>query len=515
MLIEFPVLTLIVFLPAVGALLTYAVGASDRAARAVALGVSLVVAALATLLLLGRLWPDGVQLLAYTVPGTTPDLTRTYHAVEFLPWVPQVGVNYILGADDLSIVLVFLNCLLTPLALAFSWDEHHRVAAFFAMFLFMETTINGVFLSLDLFQFVVFWEVGLVPMYFIIALWGGPRRRYAAIKFFMYTFLASVPLLLAVFAFYLYAGTFDMRTIIATTPVPVGAIGQIMFVALLVAFGTKLPTWPFHTWLPDAHVEAPTGGSVLLAGILLKLGGYGLIRFNVQMLPDASVDMYWLLALLGVASILYGAIVCLAQDDLKRLVAFSSVSHMGFVTLGIAAGVYGYTQTGLGRGAVLGLTGAIFQMFAHGLISAALFMVAGSLGHKIGTRNISELGGIAKRAPRMAAFMMIAFLASLGLPGLVGFVAEYAVFLGVYAAFGLWVFVPILAVVFTAAYYIWAMQRALFGPLNPRWETLPDLERFEVAPLAVLAASFALFGIVPIVLMDLLTSWSGSILGGL
>ena len=515
MLIEFPILTLIVFLPAIGALLTYTFGSSDRVARGIALAVSLVVAGLGALLLLGRLWPDMVQLLAYTYPGVTPELTRTYYAVEALPWVPQVNVNYILGADELSIVLVFLNCILTPLALAISWDEHHRVPEFFAMFLFMETTINGVFLSLDLFQFIIFWEVGLVPMYFIIAVWGGPRRKYAAIKFFMYTFLASVPLLLSIFAFYFYAGTFDMRAIIATAPIPVGAIGQLMFVALLIAFGTKLPTWPLHTWLPDAHVEAPTGGSVLLAGILLKLGGYGLIRFNVQMLPQAAIDMYWLLAIVGIVSILYGAMVCIAQDDLKRLVAFSSVSHMGFVTLGIAAGVYGYTQAGLGRGAVLGFTGAIFQMFAHGLVAAALFMIAGSLGHKIGTRNISELGGIAKRAPRMATFLMISFLASLGLPGLVGFVAEYAVFLGVYAAFGLWVIVPVLTVIITAAYFIWAMQRAIFGPLNPRWENMPDLQRFEVAPLAVLAASFALFGILPIILLDLLTSWSSGILGGL
>src|SRR2546428_343151 len=324
-----------------------------------------------------------------------------------------------MGADELSVVLVFLNALLTPLALAISWDEHHRVPAFFAMFLFMETTINGVFLSLDLFQFFVFWEVGLIPMCFLIAVWGGPRKKYAAIKFFMYPFLASLPLLVAIFAFYFSSNphTFDMRQIIATTPIPAGTIGDLMFVALLIAFGTKLATWPLHTWLPDAHVEAPTGGSVILAGVLLKLGGYGLIRFNVQMIPQAAVDMYWLLALAGVISILYGAVVCLAQDDLKRLVAFSSVSHMGFVTLGIAAGVYGFTVSG--RGAVLGFSGAIFQMFAHGLVSAALFMVAGSLGHKIGTRNISELGGIAKRAPRMATFMMISFTASLGFPGVV------------------------------------------------------------------------------------------------
>jgi NADH-quinone oxidoreductase subunit M len=512
MLIDFSILSLIVFLPAVGALISYIAG-SARAARWIALGVSLIVLGLASLLLAGFLWPDAVVLPKMVTAGA-----HTYYAVEKAPWVPQIGVQYILGADELSVVLVFLNALLTPLALAISWDEHARVTEFFAMFLFMETTISGVFLSLDLFQFLVFWEVGLVPMYFLIAVWGGPRRRYAAIKFFLYTFLASLPLLLVVFAFYFYSTphTFDMTAIIASAPIPPGPVADLAFVALLIAFGTKLPTWPLHTWLPDAHVEAPTGGSVILAGVLLKLGGYGLIRFNVQMLPSAAIDMYWLLAAVGIISILYGALVCIAQDDLKRLVAFSSVSHMGFVTLGIAAGVYGFTSAGgAGRGAVLGFSGAIFQMFAHGLVSAALFMVAGSLGHKIGTRNISELGGIAKRAPWMATFMMISFMASLGLPGLVGFVAEFSVFVGVYAAFGLLVFVPILTVVLTAAYYIWAMQRAIFGPLNPRWESMPDLHRFEVAPLAVLTASFALFGILPILVFNFLSTWSQGILGGL
>ena len=510
MLLDFPILTLVVLLPGIGAVFTY-LTSSDKAARAVALGFSLVVLGLATVLLLGFVWPDLVSLPTFVNGG------HVYYAVEKSPWVsiPTLNVNYFLGADELSVVLVFLNSLLTPLALAISWDEHHRVAAFFAMFLFMETTINGVFLSLDLFQFLIFWEVGLVPMYFLIAVWGGPRRRYAAIKFFLYTFLASLPLLLAVFAFYFYSvpHTFDMTEIIKTSPIPPGLVGDLMFVALLIAFGTKLPTWPLHTWLPDAHVEAPTGGSVILAGVLLKLGGYGLIRFNVQMIPRAALDMWWLLAAAGIISILYGAVVCLAQDDLKRLVAFSSVSHMGFVTLGIAAGVYGFTING--RGAVLGFTGAIFQMFAHGLVSAALFMVAGSLGHKLGTRNISELGGIAKKAPWMATFLMISFMASLGLPGLVGFVAEFSVFIGVYAAFGLLVFVPILTVILTAAYYIWAMQRAIFGPPNPKWDTMPDLHGFEVAPLAVLTASFAVFGILPIVIMGLISNWAQGILGGL
>src|SRR5204862_195479 len=299
MIIDHPILTLIVFLPALGAMLCYVTG-SPGAARGVALATSLVVLGLATLLLAGFLWPDAIVLSKVTTPGS-----HTYFAVEKSPWVPTLNVNYFFGADELSVILVFLNALLTPLALAISWDEHARVPEFFAMFLFMETTISGVFLSLDLFQFLVFWEVGLVPMYFLIAVWGGPRRRYAAIKFFLYTFLASLPLLVAV----------------------------------------------------------------------------------------------------------------------------SSVSHMGFVTLGIAAGVYGFSAGGgYGRGAVLGFSGAIFQMFAHGLVSAALFMVAGSLGHKIGTRNISDLGGIAKKAPRFATFMMVSFLASLGLPGLVGFVAELSVF---------------------------------------------------------------------------------------
>lgn len=504
MLLDFPVLSLIVFLPVVGAVVAYLGGVSRRAARGIALAFSLVVLGLSSVVLLTFFLPDVVAL---------PPPQDGFYAVERAPWVPQVGVQYLLGVDELSIVLVFLNALLTPLALAISWDEKHRVPEFFAMFLFMEATINGVFLSLDLFLFLIFWEVGLVPMYFIIAVWGGPRRTHAAIKFFMYTFLASLPLLVAIFAFVFYGGTFDMIRIIRDGLGPVGAIGELMFVGLVVAFGTKLPTWPLHTWLPDAHVEAPTGGSVLLAGVLLKLGGYGLVRFNVQMLPDAASTMWWVLAALGTISILYGAVVCLAQDDLKRLVAFSSVSHMGFVTLGIAAGVYGAQLAGAEPGALLGLSGAIFQLFAHGLVSAALFMIAGSLGHTIGTRNISELGGIAKRVPKLATFMMIAFLASLGLPGLVGFVAEFTTLLGVYAAFGLWVFVPILAVVLTAAYYIWAMQRAIFGPINPRWEDMPDLHRFEVAPLAVLTASFAVFGIFPVFFYDLITRWAAGVLG--
>src|SRR5437870_13254436 len=284
MLVDFPILTLIVFLPALGALLSY-VAASARAARWIALGFSLIVLGLASLLLVGFLWTDAVTLPKMVTPGA-----HTYYAAERSPWVPTLNVNYFLGADELSVVLIFLNALLTPLALAISWDEKTRVPEFFAMFLFMETTISGVFLSLDLFQFLVFWEVGLVPMYFLIAIWGGPRRRYAGMKFFLYTFLASLPLLLVVFAFYFYSNphTFDMTAIIASAPIPPGPIADLAFVALLVAFGTKLPPWPLPPCLPHAPAEAPAGGSALLPAPLRTLRADGVLRRGAPPRPPVS-----------------------------------------------------------------------------------------------------------------------------------------------------------------------------------------------------------------------------------
>ena len=508
--LDLPILSVMLVVPALGAVIVYVAGRTDKNARIIALAISFIPLVLSVVLLLGFFPATGVGLASFTPPGSP----LAYRAYESASWFPQASVTYTVGVDELSVPLVFLTALLTTLALIINWDERHRVREFYAMFLLMETTILGVFVSLDFFLFFLFWEVGLVPMYFIIAVWGGPRKQYASLKFFLYTFLASVPVLIGIFAFYFYGQTFNMVQLIERarggTLIPAGTVQNILFVALLAGFGTKLPTWPLHTWLPDAHVEAPTGGSVILAGVLLKLGGYALIRVNVQMLPQGSQDMYWVAAILGGVSILYGAIVCLAQDDLKRLVAYSSVSHMGFVTLGIAAGIVARTTTG----GLLGMSGAVFQMFAHGIVSAALFMIAGSLGHKAGTRNISELGGIAAVTPRISAFMMIAFLASLGLPGLVGFVAELSVFLGTYAAFGLLVLIPILTVVFTGAYYIWAMQRAIFGPLNPRWKDLEDAHTYEAVPLAVLTVLFAVFGILPFLFLDMTVSWAARVLGG-
>jgi len=506
--LEFPLLSALLVIPLVGAVATY-LTPQDKWARWVAMAFSLVPLALSSLLLLAFLGPDPMVTLATSADGR-------YLAWEEAAWIPQVNVDYRLGVDGLSILLVFLTTLLTPLALAVSWDEKKRVREFFALFLFMEVTILGVFVSLDFFLFFLFWEAGLVPMYFLIAVWGGPRRRYAAIKFFLYTQAASLLVLLGIFALYFYGGnTFDMTELIRNpaTRVPAGVIQNFLFLGFLVGFGAKLPTFPLHTWLPDAHVEAPTGGSVMLAGILLKLGGYGLFRVNVQMLPDAARELAWLVALLGIVSILYGAIACIAQEDLKRLVALSSVSHMGFVTLGLAAGVSGSGGGEVNPAILTGYSGAVFQLFAHGLISAALFMLAGSLGHRLGTRNISDLGGIARTNPLTTTFLMIAFLASLGLPGLVGFVAEISIFIGTYAAFSWWVILPILSVVLTAAYYLWAAQRAVFGPLNPRWEKAPDLHRFEVVPLAILSVLFVIFGIFTFWFFQIVHTWSAATLG--
>jgi NADH-quinone oxidoreductase subunit M len=521
---EIPLLSMILLLPVAGALAVLPLGRHPLAAKVVYMAFTLTSLAFAVVLLMGFLPRDGPLLDL----GGDPYSPGRFRAFEEYPWVPQVQVFYRLGVDELSFSLVFLTALLFPLAGLVHWNDGYRVRDFLVMFLLLETTILGVFMALDFILFFVFWELQLAPMYFIIAIWGGPRRRYAALKFFLFTQAASLLVFLGIFAFFAYQGglaspdAFNMVVFTLRSPIPV-PLQDLLFIAFLIGFGTKLPMVPLHTWLLDAHVEAPTGGSVILAGVLLKMGGYGLVRVNFQMLAEAAVNLWWLLVVLGVVSVLYGAFISLAQDDLKRLVAASSISHMGLVLLGVGAAAHAFATQTVGPTLVQGaappagvpgsfaLSGAVFEMFAHGLISAALFIAAGALGHVLGTRDISKLGGLLNSMPRLGGFTMIAFLASLGLPGLVGFAAEFMVFAGTYEAVGIWVLVPISMVVWTAAYYIWAFQRAFHGPPIETAGHPHDIHANDVVPLAVLTALAVLFGVAPFLFTDFIVDWAAEV----
>jgi proton-translocating NADH-quinone oxidoreductase chain M len=491
-----PILSLLVLVPLIGTFATFALGTTPKVAKYIALVFSGITLVLTTLVLMN---------FSLSAP-----LGTEFQFEENVVWISQLGINYHLGVDGIAIPMVFLSALLVFLAILFSWDVEERTREYMGLMLILEVGVLGVFMSLDYFLFYIFWEVVLIPMYFLIAIWGGPNRAYASIKFFIYTHVASLIMLLGIFALYfsaaplLPAPSFGMMEI-ASVAGDFGHVLQVtIYAALLFGFIVKMPMVPFHTWLPDAHVQAPTAGSVLLAGLLLKMGSYGIIRVCVFTFPDITIDIQVLLAVIGVVSIIYGAFACLAQTDLKKMVAYSSISHMGIVLLGIA------TMTDLGMAA------AVFQMFAHGLITAVLFMTAGMFQHKVGTREIPLLGGLAPKMPIVASVMMIGFLASLGLPGLIGFLAELSVFTATYDWAGLWVIVPIASVALTAAYYIWAMQRSIFGDLTTKIDTkhIHDAYWFETVPLAALIGLITLFGIYPRLVMDIIVPSIPRILTG-
>jgi len=477
------ILTLLILVPLIGAVLTFFTGKNEKAARMLPIIFSATTLVLATLMLLGFDFGNaGINNYQYT---------------EQYDWVPSLGITYHLGVDGISVPMVWLTALLCFLAILFSWDVKNRTKEYMGLMLVLEVGVMGVFMTLDFFLFYIFWEIVLIPMFFLISIWGGPRREYAAIKFFIYTHIASLVLLLAIFAMYFVAGgtSFDMIYIQQQGMSWALEFQVMMFLALFFGFGVKMPIVPFHTWLPDAHVEAPTAGSVLLAGLLLKMGAYGLIRVAIPTLPAGARELQWLIIIVAIVSILYGALASLAQKDLKKMVAFSSISHMGIVLLGFAT----FSAVGIAAG--------VFQMFAHGLITAVLFMVCGVAQHIAGTREIPKLGGLAHKMPWYATFMMIGFLASLGLPGLVGFAAEMPVFFSYGFMNGEWnwlILIPIASVVITAAYYIWSMQRVLFGPLTEKIDThhLHDVSWFEAAPLAVLCIFIIFFGLQPGLIYD-------------
>jgi proton-translocating NADH-quinone oxidoreductase chain M len=494
---DIPILSLLIVIPVIGAILTFALGSHNKAAKYVALGFAAATLVLATVL-----------LFAFNY-GAFTDLNQ-YQFMEDYTWISSLGIHWIVGIDGISIPMVWLSALLCFLAILFSWDVENRTREYMALMLVLEVGVMGVFMSLDFFMFYIFWELVLIPMFFLIAVWGGPRREYAAIKFFIYTHVASLVMLLAIFALYFTAGlnSFSMIAIQGQNGIFTTAFQVIVFAALFFGFGVKMPVFPFHTWLPDAHVEAPTAGSVLLAGLLLKMGSYGIIRVALPILPQGAQDLQWLLIVVAILSIMYGAFASLAQRDLKKMVAFSSISHMGMVLLGIAT---------LGT---IGITAAVFQMFAHGLITAVLFMVCGVVQHKAGTREIAKLGGLATRLPWLATFMMIGFMASLGLPGLIGFAAEFSIFTATWIHWTYLLLIPIASVAITAAYYIWSMQRTLFGPLTDRIDTahLHDVNWYETVPLAVLCAFIILFGLYPSLIWNVIgptATQLGHLFGGL
>lgn len=474
----FPFLSVIVFTPLAGALVgLFFPAGRDRLIKGWAAAVSAV-----PLLLAALLWP----MARAAGPG--------FHFVERHDWVPAAGISYYLGVDGVSFALLALSAFIFPIAVVAAWGIQERVKEFFTLVLILETAVLGVFAALDYILFYVFWEAVLIPMYFLIAIWGGPRREYAAIKFLIYTMVGSLFMLVAIIALYIATGaeTFAMDTIARRAPAMVPQSWRFwIFLGLFLGFAVKVPVWPFHTWLPDAHVEAPTPISVILAALLLKMGTYGLVRVSQPTLPDAAVAFAGTMAVLGVVNIIYGALAAMAQADFKKLVAYSSVSHMGYVLLGLAANT------------PEAVNASVFQMVSHGLISAMLFLLVGVFYDRTHTREMARLHGMYLAAPTAGVILAFAGLANLGLPGLSGFVGEFFTLLGALPVFPALVYLALIGVVFTAAFNLLMMHRVLMGRPREEFSLLPDASAREMFTLVPLMAAILLLGVWPAALVGL------------
>jgi NADH-quinone oxidoreductase subunit M len=474
---NWPLLSVVTFLPLVGALTLVFTGgdeaATARRARYTALWTTLVTFAVSILIPLNFTLAD---------PG--------FQLVENHEWLGGLA-SYKLGVDGISMPLVMLTTFLMPICILASWHVDKRVKEYMIAFLVLETLMIGVFVALDLVLFYVLFEAGLIPMFLIIGIWGGPRRVYASFKFFLYTLLGSVLMLLAIIAMYWHAGTTDIVALLAKPDTFPAEMQTWLWLAFFASFAVKMPMWPVHTWLPDAHVEAPTAGSVILAAILLKMGGYGFLRFSLPMFPDASLYFQNFVYVLSVVAIIYTSLVALMQEDMKKLIAYSSVAHMGFVTMGI----FSMTRQGI--------DGAMFQMISHGLVSGALFLCVGVIYDRMHTREIAAYGGLVNRMPLYAAVFMLFTMANVGLPGSSGFVGEFLTLLGTFQN-NTWVaFFATTGVILSACYALWLYRRVVFGKLEKEslaW--MPDMTPRELAMLAPLVILTLFFGVYPAPILD-------------
>lgn len=490
MLDTWPILTIVTFLPLVGVLFLLMIRGDEAVVAQNARQVTL--------------WVSGFTFLVSLVLLLGFDASNPgYQFEERADWLPGTGISYHMGVDGISMPFVLLSTFLTPLAILASWKAiTHRVREYMIAFLVLETMMVGMFASLDMLMFYLFFEAVLIPMFIIIGVWGGPRRVYAAFKFFLYTLLGSVLMLVCMLAMYLDAGTTDIPALSGHS----FAVGMQtwLFLGFFASFAVKVPMWPVHTWLPDAHVEAPTAGSMILAGVLLKMGGYGFLRFSLPMFPDASEFFAPMVFALSIVAVIYTSLVALAQSDMKKLIAYSSVAHMGFVTIGI----FTFTEQGI--------AGAMFQMISHGLVSAALFFCVGVVYDRLHTREISAYGGVTTIMPRFAVYFMLMMLASVGLPGTSGFVGEMLVLVGAWKA-STWVALfTATGLVLGATYMLWLYRRVMFGQVvNQEVETMAPMERREFAIFVPITVLVMWYGIYPASLLDVMAGSIQLVLDGM